>query len=104
MVGTHRPLGENVIGKEHLPRFLADSAAPFTPSGLLHPGFSIDKLEQDVIQEALARASGNKTEAAKLLGITRRRLYSRLKSQEQSDEGDEPDKEKDITTKGKGVS
>lgn len=104
LVGTHRPLGENVIGKEHLPRFLADSAAPVTPSGLLHPGFSIDKLEQDVIQEALARASGNKTEAAKLLGITRRRLYSRLKSQEQSDEGDEPDKEKDITTKGKGVS
>ena len=44
-------------------------ALPVTPSGLLHPGFSIDRLEKELIMESLARSSGNKTEAAKLLGI-----------------------------------
>jgi DNA-binding NtrC family response regulator len=60
-----------------------------TPSGLLHPGFSIDRLEKELIMESLARSSGNKTEAAKLLGITRRRLYSRLKSIENDNESED---------------
>ena len=51
-----------------------------TPDTLLRPGFSLDQLERDVIHHALTRARGNKTEAARLLGITRRRLYSRLES------------------------
>jgi two-component system, NtrC family, response regulator HydG len=74
------------IGVEQLPRALIEGAPTATPDTLLRPGFSLDQLERDVIQHALARAGGNKTEAAKLLGITRRRLYSRLKSME-SDEG-----------------
>jgi len=82
-----------VIQLPHLPRSLFDTARPVTSNTLLRPGFSIDNLERELIHEALARTSGNKTEAAKLLGITRRRLYSRLKSMEsdvQSD--DEPGK------------
>ncbi len=47
---------------------------------LLVPGFSIDALERKLIELALAKAGGNKTAAARLLGITRRRLYSRLDS------------------------
>ena len=35
--------------------------------------------EKQMILDALKRAGGNKTEAAKLLKITRRRLYSRMK-------------------------
>mgnify|MGYP000617914826 CR=1 FL=1 len=59
---------------------LRDSATALPTSTLLRPGFSIDQLEHSLIHEAIARASGNKTEAARMLGITRRRLYSRLKS------------------------
>jgi DNA-binding NtrC family response regulator len=47
---------------------------------LLVPQFSLDALERDLIHHALVRAGGNKAAAARLLGITRRRLYSRLDS------------------------
>ena len=43
-----------------------------SPSGL-------EGAEKSMIEEALKKAGGNKTEAAKLLKITRRRLYSRMK-------------------------
>ncbi len=68
------------IELRHLPVYLRDSATVLPTATLLRPGFSIDQLEHSLIHEAIARASGNKTEAAKMLGITRRRLYSRLKS------------------------
>ncbi|MGQ0506263.1 MAG: sigma-54-dependent transcriptional regulator [Myxococcaceae bacterium] len=47
---------------------------------LLTEGFNLDALERDLIYAALERAGGNKAAAARLLGITRRRLYSRLDS------------------------
>jgi two-component system, NtrC family, response regulator HydG len=74
------------IDVEHLPRALVEDTPAATPDTLLRPGFSLDQLERDVIHHALARTAGNKTEAAKLLGITRRRLYSRLKSMESAAE------------------
>jgi two-component system response regulator AtoC len=40
---------------------------------------SLGESEKKMIQEALERTDGNKTEAAKILGISRRRLYSRMK-------------------------
>lgn len=40
---------------------------------------SLGESEKEMILNALERANGKKTEAAKLLGITRRRLYSRMK-------------------------
>lgn len=60
-----------------------------TPEGLLRPGFGLDQMEADVIRHALSRAAGNKTEAARLLGLTRRRLYSRLKSMDEGSDGEE---------------
>ncbi len=56
---------------------------------LLVPGFSLDAFENDLIQQALVKAGGNKTAAARMLGITRRRLYSRLEST--NDHGDDDD-------------
>ncbi|MDZ7331381.1 MAG: sigma-54 dependent transcriptional regulator [candidate division KSB1 bacterium] len=50
-------------------------------SPLIHipdTGLSIDAVEKQLIQQALKKASGNKSKAAKLLGITRRRLYSMM--------------------------
>jgi DNA-binding NtrC family response regulator len=81
--------GSGRIAVEHLPRSVVETAPAATPDTLLRPGFSLDQLERDVIQHALTRARGNKTEAAKLLGITRRRLYSRLKSMEADTEGED---------------
>jgi DNA-binding NtrC family response regulator len=77
---------DSPVRDEHLPRAIVDGGAAVTPAMLLRPGFSLDQLERDVIHQALAQAGGNKAEAARLLGITRRRLYSRLKSME-SDAG-----------------
>jgi DNA-binding NtrC family response regulator len=45
-------------------------------------GKSLGESEKDMILDALKRAGGNKTEAARLLGISRRRLYSRMKIHE----------------------
>ena len=75
--------GSELISPEHLPAALSgrSGAAPSSAiDDLLAPGFSLDALERDLIQHALVKAGGNKAAAARLLGITRRRLYSRLES------------------------
>jgi len=42
------------------------------------PTLNLEDAEKELIQRALAAAGGNKSEAARLLGITRRALYGRL--------------------------
>src|SRR5512143_3258265 len=54
---------------------------PTTPSGgdhFLPEGMTLDEYEQSVIREALKRANGNKSQAARLLGLTRNALRYRL--------------------------
>jgi len=41
-------------------------------------GLSLEALEKELILQALERAAGNKSAAARLLGLTRRTLYSRM--------------------------
>ncbi len=41
-------------------------------------GLSLETLERELILQALERAAGNKSAAARLLGLTRRTLYSRM--------------------------
>jgi len=41
-------------------------------------GIVLDELEKRLIESAIRKADGNKTRAAELLGITRRRLYSMM--------------------------
>jgi len=41
-------------------------------------GLSLEEMERSLIVKALDKARGNKTEAARLLGVTRRRLYSMM--------------------------
>ena len=41
-------------------------------------GLSMNDVEKNLINNALKKAGGNKTKAAKLLGITRRKLYSMM--------------------------
>jgi DNA-binding NtrC family response regulator len=71
--------GEAMIEPEHLGLGDRPSRTPKLAE-LLGPGFDLDAFERDLILTAIDHAGGNKTQAAKLLGITRRRLYSRLES------------------------
>ncbi|HID40077.1 MAG TPA: sigma-54-dependent Fis family transcriptional regulator, partial [Calditrichaeota bacterium] len=45
---------------------------------LLRQGIKLDELEKKLIQTALQLSEGNKSKAARMLGITRRRLYSMM--------------------------
>jgi len=49
------------------------------PLAATESGGSLESAEKKMILSALEKAGGNKTEAANLLRITRRRLYSRMK-------------------------
>jgi DNA-binding NtrC family response regulator len=49
------------------------NGAPFLPEGM-----TLDQFEQEIIREALRRAHGNKSQAARLLGLTRNALRYRL--------------------------
>jgi two-component system, NtrC family, response regulator HydG len=71
--------GDDEIRAEH---FAPAPAAARTSAvdALLGEGFDLDAHERALVHAAIERAAGNKTLAAKLLGITRRRLYSLLTS------------------------
>lgn len=43
------------------------------------PGLNLDEIERRKIKEALATAGGNRNEAAKLLGLSERTLYRKIK-------------------------
>ena len=76
--------GDEEIGADHFGRLgrppeRADARALRT-ADVLREGFNLDEFERDLIDAAIERAGGNKAAAARLLGITRRRLYSTLQS------------------------
>lgn len=61
------------IKLETAPRRPNHGAPPFLPEGM-----TLDQYEQEIIREALRRADGNKSQAARLLGLTRNALRYRL--------------------------
>ena len=73
------------------------SAAPWVPR-IPDDGLSLEALERELILQALERADGNKSQAARLLGLTRRTLYSRMEKHglhrpgeaEEAGDGSEP--------------
>ncbi|HVR63328.1 MAG TPA: sigma-54 dependent transcriptional regulator [Polyangia bacterium] len=75
-----------LAGPDEIVPSLLSLASPLSRGGshaasaLLTEGFNLDQLERDLLRAALERTNGNKSAAARLLGITRRRLYSRLES------------------------
>jgi len=69
--GTELDVGD--IKLENAPRPRAQGDSAFLPEGM-----SLDQYEQDIIKEALRRADGNKSQAARLLGLTRNALRYRL--------------------------
>ncbi|MBK9170294.1 MAG: sigma-54-dependent Fis family transcriptional regulator [Bryobacterales bacterium] len=59
-------------------RIEAAPARPAGETGFLPEGKTLDEHERDIIREALRRAGGNKSQAARLLGLTRNALRYRL--------------------------
>jgi DNA-binding NtrC family response regulator len=57
---------------------VARARASATSDGFLPEGMTLDQYEQSIIREALKRANGNKSQAARLLGLTRNALRYRL--------------------------
>ena len=53
------------------------AASPDTPA-FLPEGMTLDEFEQSILREALRRAAGNKSQAARMLGLTRNALRYRL--------------------------
>ena len=51
---------------------------PPKAGAFLPEGMTLDQYEQAIIREALNRANGNKSQAARLLGLTRNALRYRL--------------------------
>ena len=81
--------GEAEVAAGHLTPGGASTPRGRHAAELVGEGFSLDGFEAELIQAALERAGGNKTEAAKILGVTRRRLYSLLASVGRTDTKDE---------------
>jgi DNA-binding NtrC family response regulator len=73
--------GDGPIGlaEVHIPeRVTARAAAPGRVGLPGDEDSTLSQAEERMIREALAKAGGNKSKAARLLGITRRALYGRL--------------------------
>jgi two-component system NtrC family response regulator len=71
------------IRTEHLPvtmpRQIAVGQAPQAAASTLPPGgVNLEDIERSLVAKALTQARFNKTRAAKLLGLTRAQLYSRI--------------------------
>jgi DNA-binding NtrC family response regulator len=73
VMATGTELGESDIKLESAPRPRPQNDSRFLPEGM-----TLDQYEQDLIREALRRADGNKSQAARLLGLTRNALRYRL--------------------------
>ena len=63
----------------HLPTHLQEKIETMPGQFVLPPeGIQLDEVEQELIRQALALAHGNKTQAARLLGLSRATLLYRL--------------------------
>jgi DNA-binding NtrC family response regulator len=81
--------GEGAVEPGHLGGGAPSRARAGTVADLLVEGFELDALERDLILAALEKAGGNKAQAARMLGVSRRRMYSLLASIEGDRGGEE---------------
>jgi transcriptional regulator of acetoin/glycerol metabolism len=71
------------VDKDNLPQEIRNSQ-PSTSTGYTLPehGIDMESLEIDLIKQALSYTDGNKSQAAKLLGLSRDAFLYRLKKHE----------------------
>jgi DNA-binding NtrC family response regulator len=70
---------ETSIGMEDLPpQIISTDNLPLPLSEAVAQGYTLRDLERDYIARVLERTGGNKTEAARILGVDRTTLYRKL--------------------------
>ncbi len=77
------------VGDIHLDVGAPKAAAPEAGTAILPEGMSLEQFEDEMIKEAVRRAGGNKSQAARLLGISRNALRYRLSKLGVPDEGEQ---------------
>ncbi|MGH9736610.1 MAG: sigma-54-dependent transcriptional regulator [Candidatus Acidiferrales bacterium] len=70
---------------------VAPAKANATSNHFLPPGMTLDQWEEQAIREALHRANGNKSQAARLLGLSRNALRYRLSQMGVPDQDKDPE-------------
>lgn len=86
--GTTIDISDIQLDTAHRPALAASqgsSGAPFLPEGM-----TLEQWEDEMIREALRRANGNKSQAARLLGLSRNALRYRLGKLGVEDEEEKP--------------
>ncbi|MFQ5444734.1 MAG: helix-turn-helix domain-containing protein, partial [Nitrospinales bacterium] len=69
--------GEEILPEHIPPRFQSDASS--LPTVTFEMGTPLDEVEREMILRALAISNNNRTQAAELLGISRRAIYNKLK-------------------------
>ena len=69
---------EDIIQLQQIPQHLQFDTSVTINSELPEEGIQLEEHEKNLIQQALNKTKGNKSKAAQLLGITRRKLYSMM--------------------------
>ncbi len=74
--------GGGPVELSHLPEHIRENRTLQSPAVFQLPpeGTSLEEIEKNLILQALERADGNKSRAAQLLGISRRAIYSKMKT------------------------
>jgi transcriptional regulator with GAF, ATPase, and Fis domain len=77
-----------LVAAAHLPRELArrETAAPSGAAAAPAAGFNLEAAEKDLILRALEASGNNRSQAARLLGLARPQLYTRLRRHGLADE------------------
>jgi DNA-binding NtrC family response regulator len=78
----------NVLGPPDIHLDVRPAKAANSPGGFLPEGMTLEQWEDEMVQEALRRTNGNKSQAARLLGLSRNALRYRLSKIGIADEAD----------------
>ena len=78
----------NVLGVDDIHLDTRPAKSANDGAGFLPEGMTLDQWEDELVQEALRRANGNKSQAARLLGLSRNALRYRLSKIGIADEGE----------------
>jgi DNA-binding NtrC family response regulator len=70
---------EDTITADILPDILSEDKAEAKPEVVVEVGTTLQEAEKKLIRKTLELVEGNKSKAAKILGVSRKAMYNKLK-------------------------